>query len=74
MQIELVDPTSAVFHSGGGFSEVFKCMNQSLEVAVKVLKIPQNVDLRKITLVSYSQVTLSPACASALITAYAEIL
>ena len=74
MQIELVDPASAALHSGGAYSEVFKCMNQNLEVAIKVLNIPPDADLRKISRVSYFQVSLSPARASALTTAYAEIL
>ena len=59
MQIELVNnPTSIVPYCGGGFGEVFRYTNQGLEIAIKVLKIPSDRDLRKMSSVSPSRFSL----------------
>ena len=61
MQIELVEiPRSTAYNFRGGFGDVFRCMNQGLEVAVKVLRLPPDGDQRKRTLVSHSRFTLRP--------------
>ena len=53
MQIELPCKQIGAAHRGGGFAEVFKCEHGGREVAVKVLKVYSNSDLRAITHVSY---------------------
>ena len=75
MQIGLTsNPASAVLYSSGGFGDVFKCMNQSLEVTIKALKVPYDADLRKVSLVSHSQITLSLTCTSVFTATHAEVL
>lgn len=51
MQIELSDNPAGAAHFGGGFSHVFKGMDQGLEVAVKVLQVRSD-NLQKMTRVS----------------------
>lgn len=75
MQIELANnPAGPKFFSGGGYGDVFTYMNQGMKVAIKALKVPHDANLRKVSLVSHSQVILSSPHASAFTAAYVEIL
>jgi len=59
MQIELLNDPAGIAFYRGGFADVFKCMGQSMEVAVKVLRTYRTSDLQKITRVSYYQDSIS---------------
>lgn len=60
MLIELLDNPSGVESFRGGYGDVFKCMYQNLEVAVKVLRVYSNSDLRKINRVSCAVPSQTP--------------
>lgn len=52
MQIELLENLGAVEHFRGGYGDVFKCTYQNLHVAVKVLRVYSNSDMRELNRVS----------------------
>jgi hypothetical protein len=53
MQFELLNNPVGIAPCRGGSADVFKCVDQNLEVAVKVLRTYSNSDLERVTLVSF---------------------
>lgn len=52
MQIDLVDIPAGPASFHGGFADVYKCVDQGMEVAVKVIRVYSTSDMQVTTRVS----------------------
>lgn len=62
--MELLNNTAdPMLHGGGGYADVYKYMDNGLEVAIKVVRFYATADLRKVTRVSHVDLLLLCHCA-----------